>query len=922
MNKALRLFFTFFIFAPLLSFCQTATISGSVADENNAPVAGAVVTVTGQNLAATTDNSGLFSISNVPYGTYTLMVAAEHFTVTNKEITVNQPSVSIDPTVLRNEAAVQDPENVPSVSLAEEELKESSTQSVASSLNASRDAFTSAATFGFSIARFRIRGYENENFITLMNGAPLTDLTTGNSMFYTYSGLNDVVRSRETSLGLEANSFSFGGIGGAYFIDSRASRQRKQLQVSYSLSNRSYDNRVMATYGTGILKSGWSFALSGSRRWAKEGYVAGTSYDGWSIFGSAEKQIGLNHSISLTAFTAPGKSGRASAAVQEMYDLAGSHYYNPSWGWQNGEKRNSKINSNDLKTFIFTHEWKINDLSTLTTAASFVTGKSKSSGLDWYNATNPYPDYYRNLPSFIEDDTAQAQAIAYLQSNDSLLQINWNALYEANSKSDTTVENASGIPGNAISGKWAQYILQNYVTDQQIINLNTIYNNSLSDHIRFSGGLNLTSQKTEYYREVKDLLGADFYVDINKYAEQDNPNNFNIIQNDLNNPNRILGEGDKFGYDYIANIKRLAGWWQADFTYDHFDFFLGTQLSRMEFYRDGKFRNGLFPDNSYGKSETHGFTNYAFKAGATYKINGRNYVFANAAVLTSAPLFENVYVSPRTRDFIASNIEDEKITSVEGGYLLKAPRLKGRVVGYLTNFTDGVVSRTFFNESTNSFGTLTMTGVDKRHTGVEIAVDATLGKGFSASAVAAVGQYFYTARPTATFTEDESAIVTSDITIYSKNLRVAGSPQASYTAGVSYRSPKFWFVNVNVNYFDKIYTDFSPIRRTLAGVYLTDSDSALWNEILGQEKLESQVTLDLFCGYSYKLNNKFKSLKGNTFLVINVGINNILNNQDFISNGYEQLRFDFEEKNVNKYAPKYYYAPGRTYFINLALRFN
>ena len=55
---------------------------------------------------------------------------------------------------------------------------------------------------------------------------------------------------------------------GAYSIDSRASRQRKQLQASYAISNRSYDNRVMISYGSGILNKGWSYALSGSRRWA------------------------------------------------------------------------------------------------------------------------------------------------------------------------------------------------------------------------------------------------------------------------------------------------------------------------------------------------------------------------------------------------------------------------------------------------------------------------------------------------------------------------------------------------------------------------------------------------------------------------------------------------------------------------------
>src|SRR5438132_1058090 len=83
------------------------------------------------------------------------------------------------------------------------------------------------------------------NFNTLMNDAPMTDLTNGRTLYNTWSGLNDVVRSRETTLGLAPANYSFGSVGGVYSIDSRASHQRKQLQVSYSLSNRSYDNRLM-----------------------------------------------------------------------------------------------------------------------------------------------------------------------------------------------------------------------------------------------------------------------------------------------------------------------------------------------------------------------------------------------------------------------------------------------------------------------------------------------------------------------------------------------------------------------------------------------------------------------------------------------------------------------------------------------------
>ena len=56
------------------------------------------------------------------------------------------------------------------------------------------------------------------------------------------------------------------------------------------------------------------------------------------------------------------------------------------------------------------------------------------------------------------------------------------------------------------------------------------------------------------------------------------------------------------------------------------------------------------------------------------------------------------------------------------------------------------------------------------------------------------------------------------------------------------------------------------------------------------------------------------------FLYLNVGVSNILDNRNFITGGYEQLRFDYETKDVDRFPSRYYYAFGRNYFINLAMR--
>lgn len=912
-----------FLFSVSFAFSQSAELNGIVHDEAGMLIADANVQLLPLPNAVMTDAAGSFRFKDIPFGNYTLQISFPGKAMYVQQVQVDKPLIELNDIELKIEIQ-QTTDDIPVVSLSDDELKAETSSNASTVLSASRDAFIAAASFNFSIARFRLRGYDDENSVTLMNGAPMTDMITGRNMYYTWGGLNDMFRSREFTYGLNAANYAFGGIGGSAMIDSRATRQRKQLQASYSLSNRSYDNRLMLTYGSGILKNGWSYALSGSKRWGDEGYVKGTFYDGYSYFGTIEKLIGTRHSLSLTGYGLKSKNGRSSPAIQELYDLAGSNYYNPNWGWQDGKKRNASVADNQSLSFIFMHDFKIDNKQWLVSSVAVIKNTSKNSGLDWYNASNPRPDYYRNLPSYFSDFPEIEQQLTQLyQNNDSLLQINWNALYEANYKSDTTLTDANGIAGNNISGKWSRYILENRVTDNTLITFNSYYNRILTDHITLSAGIGYRTQQSDFYKEVKDLLGGDFYVDLNQYAELDNPGNNVVIQNDLNNPNRVLKEGDKFGYDYTAHTARMNVWAQAAFRTGKVDGFLSGEVINIGFYREGNTKNGLFPDNSFGNADKQTFTNPSVKAGVTYKFDGRNFLFVNGGIISRAPFFENAYLSARVQNSTAPGLTSEKITSVEGGYLMKAPRLKIRVAGYLSNFNDGVETRSFFNEATNSFGNLTLTKIDKRHTGIEVAVDRNFGKGISGMVAASLGQFYYASRPVGTFTEDESATpLYTNETIYVKNLRVGGLPQTAVTAGASYRSPKFWSVNVNVNYFDDMYIDFSPIRRTVEALDLLDAGSEQYEKILKQEKADSKVTVDAFFSWSYKLNRSIKALKRNSFMVINAGVTNLLDEKKFKTGGFEQLRFDFAQQNPDKYPPKYFYAPGRTYFISLIFRFN
>ena len=811
-------------------------------------------------------------------------------------------------------------DNIPVVSLDENDMQDGSAQNISSQLVAGRDPFLSAASFHFNAARFRIRGYDADLFSTYMNGVPMENLDNGFTPYGLWGGLNDVLRNRDQSHGLKATPYSIGDLGGLTYFDTRASHQRKQTSINYALSNRNYVNRLIITHSTGLNRKGWAFTLSGSRRWADEGFTDGTYYNAYSGFLGIDKKLNDRHLLSLVAIATPTESGRQGSSVREMLDITGDNFYNPYWGYQNGKKRNASVAKTTQPVFILTHDWKVNDKTSLVSAASYIFGKRSVSGLDWYNAADPRPDYYRYLPSYQLDPALSAQILDAMKNDVNLRQINWDKLYNTNYGSYSTIKNANGIAGNDVSGKRSHYIIEDRIVNTNRVNFNTVLNASIASNIDFTAGGSYQFQKNNYYKKVEDLLGGDFYVDLNQFAERDFATDPYANQNDLNNPNRILGAGDKFGYNYDITIKKTSVWAQAVVKFRKIDFFVAAEHSYTNFFRTGNAKVGLFPISSFGKSATQRFYNYTFKGGLTYKIDGRNYLFANGSYMTRAPFFENSYIAPRTRDAVQDDLKSEKISSVEAGYVLNAPKLKIRLTGYYTEFKNQLNVLTFYHDEYRNFVNYAVSNIGKQHYGLEFGVDAKLYQGLSLNAGAAVGRYYYNTRQNAVVTVDNSSAIVSKDIIYSNNFRVP-TPQEAYTIGLDYRSPKFWFVNVNFNFFDNMWLDYNPLRRTAAAVSGVEENSEAWHTIIDQEKLTSQYTLDAFAGYSWLMNNKFKSLKNRTYLLFNLGVNNILNNENIVSGGFEQLRFDFAEKNADKFPAKKFYAYGLNYFASIGLRF-
>ena len=843
-----------------------------------------------------------------------LQLAVHGQTEVQRQIVKNKFKDSANAVLLREDQVY----DLPIVAINESERSESNMPFVPSLLSANRDVFLTTASFHFNSLRFKMRGYDADLFTTHINGMNMNSLTDGNTQWGLWSGLNEVTKNTQLILGLRPGEMAFGNIGNMVSMDMRASKQRAQTQVNYAFSNRSYNHRWMFTKSMGMNKKGWAYSISGSYRFAAEGYVPGTEYQGGSYFIAIDKSIHENHLLSFLFFGSSVINGRQGAVLEESVRLAGTPSYNPYWGFQGGVKRNANMGIAHQPVVMLIDENRLNNHTTLQTTIGCILGEKSSTSLDWYKAPDPRPDYYHYLPSFQNDSLVGIEVANNMKESESLRQINWNRLYEVNMNSRETVTDVNGEVGNLITGFRSHYILQERVAGIKNIQVNSVFNTRLNAILLLTIGASFQMQQSHYYKKVNDLLGGVFFVDRNQFAERDFPNNEIVIQNDLNHPNRILNTGDIYGYDYTVIHQQASCWAQLNGTKKKFDFFIAGELTYLGYQRDGKMKNGLFPENSYGKSFLNEFTNFGLKGGITYKINGRKYLYLHAAIVRKAPKFDDLFISPRTRDTQQENKMNEKIYSTEFGYIWNAPAIKIRLSAYLTNFVDGMKVITFYHDGYRNFVNYALSGLDKVHFGSELGLEWKLKKGISLNAAIAAGRYYYTSRQDVAVSADNSIDVLEKSVIYSKNFRVSGTPQEAFSLGISYQSSGTLYMNLSANYFRELWLEFNPLRRTYSAVENLVEGSEQWNRVINQTQLPNQFTVDLSGGTLVKV--KMFHSKDIHFLNINVGINNLLNNQQIKSGGYEQLRFDVVNRDTNKFPPKYFHSMGLNFSINFSLR--
>ena len=392
----------------LLCIAMTALadtgVKGIVVDSRTGkPVADANVLLRERAIFVVTGSDGVFTISNTSPGEDIIDIIASGYEDASQDVILKENIVlnigEIKVKAVGGEIRAENDDLI----FNEEELAEDEGigQQVSTISGATDDIYYQAANYNFSTVRFRMRGYDTNWQTGYVNGVNMNDAMRGLFNYSMFGGMtSSAFRNRSTEIGQSAANYGYGSIGGSTNVTTYASEYAPGWKGNLSYTNSNYMLRAMLQYASGLNKHGWAFSASIIGRYAPEGVIEGTFYNSVGYFFAVQKVFNDKHSLNLSTWGAPTQRASNAAATQETYDLAGSNLYNPSWGYLNGKKKSSRVIEAFDPSVMLNWLWTPKMGTKLNTALAFRSNNYSSSALNWYQAADPRPDYYRYLPSY------------------------------------------------------------------------------------------------------------------------------------------------------------------------------------------------------------------------------------------------------------------------------------------------------------------------------------------------------------------------------------------------------------------------------------------------------------------------------------------------------------------------------------------
>ncbi len=827
--KSFKIIVMIIMLIPCIIFAQSGNIKGRITDEETGQnVQGANVILVGTIYGAASDMTGRYLIENVPYGTYRIMVSFMGYGKIEQEISLNSSEKVINfelsrkalqmsaLEVMASRASRETP--VAYTNIAKTEMTNRlGSRDIPLILNTTPSVYSTNQGGGAGDARVNVRGFDQRNVAIMLNGVPVNDMENGWVYWSNWDGVGDATSSIQMQRGLSAVNLATPSVGGTMNIITDPAAYARGFQVKQEVGSYGFFKSTLSA-NSGLINDKYAFNGTIVRK-TGEGYYGGTWTDAWAYYFGASMAVNSKNRLELYAIGAPQRHGQNlykqniavydqdfakdldtyDEAAFENYQEKGRDFnqnYAPVSTSYNGQQavgdrtfdRHEEDILNSRENFYHKPQVNLNwyldisDQLRLSTIAYYSGGTG--------GGTGTYGDVYA------QDANGQVGDDDYKwYYGPAPWKWNWNETIAMNqgaagsyyiNKEEFVKEDGESIG-----------ILRNSRNNQNTIGAISKLYYDFSDELKMTVGIDWRTAEIEHYREVRDLLGGEFFV---KTADDFNPN-------------EKVGLGDKIAYNFTNNVDWLGTFAQADYNAGPISAYGMAGYSMVKYTHTNHFKKDDSGDEVFLESDY--ISGMQVKAGAGYNVLENVKIYGNFGFAERVPIFDNVI-----SDYLATkseNPENEKFFSVEGGI---------NMLGMLDNKFSTKLSlyHTSWKDRANSLGIteqdgteaiIFLTGMDALHQGVEFEATYRPVDVVELDASVSIGKWTLTDDVSGSYKDydgGDSEEITYDY--YVKDLKVGDAPQTQFALTGTVYPMKGLFGQLVVRYYDNHYAQWDPFGRT------------------------------------------------------------------------------------------------------------
>ena len=828
------------------------SIVGTIVDVDSQPLEGANIVVEGTDLGGVSDKDGAFSIE-VTSGTYDVTASFIGYSSVTKSVVVEDVVSSVsfvldinylglsDVEVLASRASETTPVAYTNVSKEEMEIRLGS-QDIPMILNTTPSVYATQQGGGAGDARINIRGFNQRNVAVMINGVPQNDMENGWVYWSNWDGVGDATSSIQVQRGLSAVNLATPSIGGTMNIITDPA----QLEKGGKFKQEAGDGGFLKTtfnYNSGLI--GDKLALSGTIvRKTGDGIIDGTWTDAWAYYFGGSYAVSEDQRFELYAIGAPQRHG------QNLYKQNIATYSQELAGSIDGYDTDAYAEGNKFETEagrLFNQNVAPIDPS-YTGKQYFYMYGARTENRYSSNFLNERENYFHkplvNLNHFLTlNDKTRVSSVVYWSGGSgggtgtygsvsrkpavegnawyrsSPWQWDWNAEIE---------QNRTNIDADySETEKRSTGILRNSINRQNTYGLISKLNYIVNDELELQAGIDWRTAEIEHAREVRDLLGGDYYVD---FADD----NFS--------DGKVVRLGDEIAYFNTTTVDWIGGFVQGNYTTEKLNLYGMGGISSIEY----SYQDHFTVENE--KIVADPISTYQIKGGGLYNINDNVNIFANAGYVEKAPIMDNVIYYDGT---VASDPANEKFVHTESGVNYGNEKVGVKVSAYNTDWQDRNLTKSVTTGQGDSGDTdvIFLRGVNQKHQGIEIETKVKPNDLVELDFIASFGKWKFDGDAEGTYQEneynDENQVIGLKTTEYAyalDGLYVGDMPQTSYIFGLTLKPIKGLRLQALYKTYDKNYADWSPAAREIED---GNADRAQVWEAPGYSKLDLHASYKL-----------------------------------------------------------------------------